>query len=423
MKLEKNKQMIDYKLLDKISEEVGNSFYVINESNYLKNITDLKNAFLKFHDKIIIGYSYKTNYIPKLCKLAKENGVYAEVVSDMELDLAFKLGYEPEKIIFNGPLKKEKDLEKVLLGNGIVNTDSFHEVNLLKKIVSRNPEAKISVGLRINMSLIDENGNSTIQEGLKYGRFGFEDSDENLGKAIEIIRGLGVTINALHGHTSSSDRSLKNFASIAKTLCRVRNKYELNDIAYFNVGGGFFGPMPKGLLNRKTPAFEEYADIIFSVFNDDDWFAKNKPYIILEPGVSVVSNALSYFAKVMDIKKIRSKNFLLIEGGIYNVKPTMHRLNLPFKVFSKSINNASLKFDVVGSTCMEKDVVLSEVEISGIGVSDYISIENVGAYTIVKTPEFINYIPAIVSIENNEISIVRYKQNLSNVLQQYNLNA
>ena len=415
--------MLDYKLLDKISKEVGNSFYILNESNYLKNITDLKNAFLKFHDKIIIGYSYKTNYIPKLCRLAKENGVYAEVVSDMELDLAFKLGYKPEKIIFNGPLKKEKDLEKVLLGNGIVNIDSFHEVNLLKKIVARNAEAKISVGLRINMSLIDENGNSTIQEGLKYGRFGFEDSDENLGKAIEIIRGLGVTINALHGHTSSSDRSLKNFGSIAKTLCRVRNKYNLNDIAYFNVGGGFFGPMPKGLLNRKTPAFEEYADTIFSVFNDDEWFANNKPYIILEPGVSVVSNALSYFAKVMDIKKIRSKNFLLIEGGIYNVKPTMHRLNLPFKVFSKSIKNTSLKFDVVGSTCMEKDVVLSEVEISGVSVSDYISIENVGAYTIVKTPEFINYIPAIVSIEKNEISIVRYKQNLSNVLQQYNLNA
>lgn len=415
--------MLDYKLLDKISKEVGNSFYILNESNYLKNITDLKNAFLKFHDKIIIGYSYKTNYIPKLCRLAKENGVYAEVVSDMELDLAFKLGYKPEKIIFNGPLKKEKDLEKVLLGNGIVNIDSFHEVNLLKKIVARNAEAKISVGLRINMSLIDENGNSTIQEGLKYGRFGFEDSDENLGKAIEIIRGLGVTINALHGHTSSSDRSLKNFGSIAKTLCRVRNKYNLNDIAYFNVGGGFFGPMPKGLLNRKTPAFEEYADTIFSVFNDDEWFANNKPYIILEPGVSVVSNALSYFAKVMDIKKIRSKNFLLIEGGIYNVKPTMHRLNLPFKVFSKSIKNTSLKFDVVGSTCMEKDVVLSEVEISGVSVSDYISIENVGAYTVVKTPEFINYIPAIVSIEKNEISIVRYKQNLSNVLQQYNLNA
>lgn len=415
--------MLDYKVLEKISEEVGNSFYILNESNYLKNITDLKNAFLRFHDKIIIGYSYKTNYIPKLCKLAKENGVYAEVVSDMELDLAFKLGYKPEKIIFNGPLKKEKDLEKVLLGNGIVNIDSFHEVNLLKKIVARNPESEISVGLRINMSLIDENCNSTIQEGLKYGRFGFEDSDENLGRAIEIIRSLGITINALHGHTSSSDRSLKNFGSIAKTLCRVRNKYALNDITYFNVGGGFFGPMPKGLLNRKTPAFEEYADTIFSVFNDDEWFANNKPYIILEPGVSVVSNALSYFAKVMDIKKIRSKNFLLIEGGIYNVKPTMHRLNLPFKVFSENINETSLKFDVVGSTCMEKDVVLSEVEIPGVSVSDYIAIENVGAYTVVKTPEFINYIPAIVSIENNEISIVRYKQNLSNVLQQYNLSA
>ena len=413
--------MQDYKLADNISKQVGNSFYLLNEDNYVKNITDLKDAFHKFYDKVIIGYSYKTNYIPTLCKLAKEHDVYAEVVSDMELDLAFKLGYKAEKIIFNGPLKQEADLEKVLLGNGIVNIDSFHEIDLLRNIVGKNPDSKISVGLRINMSLINANGESLIQEGLKYGRFGFEESNEKLGKAIEIIQGLGITINALHGHTSSSDRSLKNFSSIAKTLCRVRNKYNLNNIKYFNVGGGFFGPVPKGLLNRNIPTFSEYAETIFSVFNDDDWFKANKPHLILEPGVSVVSNALSYIAKVMDIKKIRTKNFLLIEGGVYNVKPTMHRFNLPFNIISKNNDISSQTYDVVGSTCMEKDVVLSDVEICGVNISDYISIENVGAYTIVKTPEFINYIPAIVSVKNNEIKIIRYKQNLSNILQQYNL--
>ncbi len=414
--------MHKHDFLDKASKEFGNSFYILNGSNYLKNITDIKNAFQKYYDNIIIGYSYKTNYIPELCMIAKENGVYAEVVSDMELDLAYRIGYKSDKIIFNGPLKKEKDLEKILLGDGIVNIDSFYEIDLLKRIVSRNPGVNISVGIRINMSLVNKDGISAIQEGLKYGRFGFEESEENLGRAVKLLENLGININALHGHTSSSDRSIENFKVITRTLCRVRKKYNLNNIKYLNVGGGFFGPIPKGLLNRETPTFSQYAKSIVGELQKDDWFITNKPYLILEPGVSVVSNAMSYVAKIIDIKQIMTKNFMLIEGGVYNVMPTMHGLNLPFDVVTKSKDNTCHTYDIVGSTCMEKDIVLSDVKIENVKRGDFLIIENVGAYTIVKTPEFINYIPAILTVRDNKIKVIRHKQNLSNILEPYNLN-
>ncbi|MBP0902481.1 hypothetical protein ACFSKN_02535 [Mariniflexile gromovii] len=387
----------------------------------MKNIKDLKFAFNKYHDKIIIGYSYKTNYIPKLCSIAKNNGVFAEVVSEMELDLAIKLGYNFDKIIFNGPLKKENDLERTLLGNSIVNLDSYYEIKILEKLVYKYPDKTFKVGLRINMSLIDENGYSSIQDGLDVGRFGFDFSSKEFTKAIKLLNKLGVVINALHGHTSTSDRSLKNFNTIAKTLCNVRNEFNLNEIEYFNVGGGFFGPMPKNLLNISTPTFEEYAKTIVESFQDDEWFNKHSPYIILEPGVSVVSNALSFVAKVIDIKKIRGKKFLLIEGGIYNVKPTGHKLNLPYEIISKKENHPSSKlYDVVGSTCMEKDVVMNNITIKKVKRNDYILIDNVGAYTIVKTPNFINYIPAIISLDKNgKVSVERHRQKIDDLLINY----
>src|SRR5690606_30016420 len=126
----------------KISEKLGDSFYILQEQNYLKNITDLKAAFNKRYNKVIIGYSYKTNYIPRLCTIAKENGVYAEVVSEMELELALKLGYHYDKIIFNGPYKKESDLEKALLGGSIINLDSYYELDSLERIVAKHPAKK-----------------------------------------------------------------------------------------------------------------------------------------------------------------------------------------------------------------------------------------------------------------------------------------
>lgn len=409
--------------LEHLSQNIGDSFYILQEENYLKNIIDLKAAFAKHFKKVIIGYSYKTNYIPRLCTIAKENGVYAEVVSEMELDLAVKLGYEYKDIIFNGPFKKESDLEKTLLGNSIVNLDSFYELDLVKNIVGKHPEKQFKVGLRINMSLIDQDGNSSIQDGLNIGRFGFDSSGKEFTNVIKTLNNLGVKINALHGHTSTSDRSLKNFTTIVQTLCKVRNDFELNDIEYLNVGGGFFGPMPKGLLNRVTPTFEEYAETVFYNFSKDEWFNKNKPTIILEPGVSVVSNALSYVSKIIDIKTIRNKKFLLVEGGIYNIKPTRHSLNLPYSIISKNekTDEPTETYDVVGSTCMERDVVLNDVKTENANTNDFIQIDNVGAYTIVKTPNFINYVPAIITInkETKDFKVIRSRQNIDDLLTNY----
>ena len=64
----------------------------------------------------------KTNYVPALCEIAKAIGCYAEVVSEMELDLAINLGFE--HIIFNGPIKKESALQKAISHRAIVNLDS-----------------------------------------------------------------------------------------------------------------------------------------------------------------------------------------------------------------------------------------------------------------------------------------------------------
>lgn len=60
---------------------------------------------MKEYDNYIPGYSYKTNYAPHICKLVKSLGGYAEVVSDMELYVAKKIGYENSEIIYNGPCK------------------------------------------------------------------------------------------------------------------------------------------------------------------------------------------------------------------------------------------------------------------------------------------------------------------------------
>ena len=150
-----------------------------------------------------------------------------------------------------------------------------------------------------------------------------------------------------------------------------------------------------------------------------------RPYIVIEPGASVVSNVFDYYTSVFQLKQIGTKQFVVVDGTIFDVKPTMHSSNLPFTVqqTSDEVNNRQRldSFDVVGSTCMEKDIILHEVNLPFIKQGDLIQIRGVGAYTISLSPIFINYLPPIISLNNREVTLVRRRQTIEDVLKIYEL--
>lgn len=406
---------INYNLIKHLDEQVGTPLYIMRPDVYEKNLCSFINAFKQRYPKIIAGYSFKTNYVPALCCRAKTLGCYAEVVSEMEMQIAHKIGFE--KIIFNGPIKTESALSSALENGVIINLDSEYEVDSILKYKKENPQKEIYVGLRINVKLTDENGNSTIQCGLRSGRFGF--TLESLQKTIPALHEAGVKIVSIHGHTSSSDRAVANYAIIAERMLEVCKSFHLSDVRYFDVGGGFFGAAAEGIDVSAKPKYEDYANCILDICMKDDWFTSTEPAIVIEPGASVVSNVFSYVMKVYQNKFINGTNFISVDGSVFDAKPTMHSYNLPFSALRKEEKNETIICDVVGSTCMEKDVILKGVEMPVVSHGDYIVMSGVGAYTISLTPTFINYLSPIVSIENDVVSCVRRRQTVEDVLEIY----
>ena len=68
---------------------------------------------------------------------------------------------------------------------------------------------------------------------------------------------------------------------------------------------------------------------------------------------------------------------------------------------------------------MEKDVILKDVVLPALKAGDYIEIRGVGAYTIALTPTFINYLAPIVSVANDEMKVVRRREQLKDILTIY----
>ncbi len=407
-------EQINYSLVNNLDRQYGTPFYMMFPAVYKKNITAFKDAFLTRYDKLIVGYSFKTNYVPALGKIAKEIGCYAEVVSEMEYNLARCIGFE--NIIFNGPIKTRISLEKAIADNAIINLDSMYEVDSICELASTQ---SIRIGLRININLSDENGRSKIQNGLRVGRFGFTKDD--LKTAIHKLKEHNVKIVSLHGHTSSSDRAVVNYRLITEQMLRIGEQFNLNDIQYFDVGGGFFGAAAEGIDISNKPKYDDYAELITTIVLNNAWFLSCRPYIVIEPGVSVVANVFSYVSKLYQKKHIAGTDFISTDGSVFDVKPTLHTNNLPFRILTSSTTSESVKVNIVGSTCMEKDVILNQAEApANAGYGDYLLINGIGAYTIALTPTFINYLSPIISIENDKVDLVRRRQDINHVSELYN---
>lgn len=406
---------INYNILKELDETFGSPFYLMDADKYRSNINNFLAAFKKRYEKVVAGYSFKTNYVPALCKIALEEGVMAEVVSEMEYELARKIGFE--NVIFNGPIKRTAIFEKALKQGAIINLDSEYEVDMLCDYVKQHPTTEIKIGMRININLTDENGNSTIQCGLRFGRFGFP--SEIIGRNIERLREAEVKIVSLHGHTSTSDRAVLNYKIITQHMLQVCEQYELNDLEWFDIGGGYFGAAPEGMDLTGRPTYEDYANCVLDEALANDWFVRVQPTIVIEPGSSVVSNVFSYYTKVYQNKKVGKVNFVMVDGTVFDVKPTLHSNNLPHDVYRSVESEETYTCDVVGSTCMEKDVLLKEVALPKLNEGDFIKFKGVGAYTICLTPTFINFLAPILTVENGEYKEVRRRQNVDDILTIY----
>lgn len=409
---------MDYKTIQQLESIAGSSpFYVVDRALFEANYDGLTAAFTARYQPFVLAYSYKTNYIPYLCGIVRHKGGWAEVVSRMEYDLAIKIGQNPEKIIFNGPVKTDDDIRTALDSGSLVNLDSDGEVESVLAYARRHPAQTVNVGLRINIGLSDEAGRSHIQNALKVGRFGFDPSQIDHVKQ-KLAEAGNIRVISLHGHTSTTDRSPWCFEVIARTVCDIAERHFPGTITMLNVGGGFYGNMHPAMPFKNPPTFEDYATVIAGVLKDSPWVQENKPALVIEPGVAMAANTVRFIAKVVSVRTIRDAVFVTVDGSAFHAKPTFHSLNLPHEVITRA-DCQTATYSIVGSTCMEKDCLLKDITAPLPQPGDYLVMDSVGAYTVVMSPPFITPGPAILAKEANGFRRIRTQQTLDEIFSSY----
>ena len=374
-----------FELIKKIDKECGTPFYLVYPERFVNNLQNFRKAFTDIYPNFILSYSFKTNYTSILLQQAKNIDCFAETVSSMEYNLAVQKGFATNRIIFNGPIKNFEDIKKALANKSIVQLDSEYEIEHVLKVHKENPTLELNVGLRINMEV--GSGNIALQGGLRQSRFGF--TNDMLKRVIPLLKDANVKIISLHGHTSSSDRVVENYRHISKRLMQVRHDFELDSIRYINVGGGFFGAAPEGIDVSQKPKYTDYAKGICETLLADNWFKEHKPYIVIEPGASVVSNVFELVTKIYQHKNIQGQNFVFTDASYFQVRPFLNKMNLPFTESSEKSEEPEIQADIVGATCMEVDKLAEGVSLRHYTNGDYLLFRAVGAYRQNLSPLFI----------------------------------
>lgn len=411
--------METYRDLAELAQQHGSPFYLFDQEAFVRNFQEIRAAFTQRYPRVTLGYSYKTNYIPYLCRLVQDLGCFAEVVSRMELDLSRKLGCPAAEIIYNGPVKTADDIAFALSAGILVNVDTLRELEYVIQIARQHPERSIRIGLRVNITLVDSQGKSYLQNELSCGRFGF--TDDTMTAAAQQLKDVAnIRVCSLHGHTSSSNRSLWVYRTIAARLAEVGERHFPETIEFLNMGGGFYGPSAAAMGLKDPPTFADYATAIVDVLHQSPWVETRQPCLVIEPGMAVTADTMSFITRIFEVKNIGDQRLAVADGSIFNVKPTLHPRNHPFTLIKRATGSGRKeRYHIVGATCMEKDRLLQEIESEEIEREDFIRIENVGAYTVVLTPPFIHPAPAILMRCPEGYVAIRRRQNFDDIFSSY----
>jgi len=390
--------------------EYGSPLFVLSEKQIRRNFQNASRIFKTRYPKVQFAWSYKTNYMNAVCRIFHQEGSWAEVVSGFEYEKALGNGVPGNKIIFNGPVKTDKELIKAAHLGSLIHIDHFDELYSLIRLSDEN-KLKPRVAIRVNMDT-----------GIypKWDRFGFNYENGEAWNAItRIINSENLELVGLHCHIGTFMLSAETYKIAATRLCElawsIREKFN-KTIQYLDLGGGFPSTNTlKGAYLPGTdtvPSLDQFADAITDVILGYGFKQEDLPLLILESGRALIDDAGYLLGTVLATKRLSDgRRATILDFGINSLFTSFwyeHKVS-PAQEFGDYTEEMVL----YGPLCMNIDIVRESVTLPPLEQGNQVVVHKVGAYNMTQWMQFITLRPNIVLIDTeNQTHIIRKAETL-----------
>lgn len=361
-------------------EETETPFYYY-DTNLLRETLRTINSEAGKYEGFCVHYAVKANANPKILSIICQAGLGADCVSGGEIQASVDAGFKPDKIVFAGVGKSDKEINLALEKDIFCfNVESVPELDIINELAGRKGKTA-RVAFRINPD-VGAHTHANITTGLAENKFGIAmaDMEDVINKALSMAN---VKFVGLHFHIGSQILDMGDFAALCNRVNDLQNQLEAHHIVVenINVGGGL--GIDYTHPNRvPIPDFKSY----FATYAKHLKLRKGQK-LHFELGRSVVGQCGSLISRVLYVKQGSAKQFAIIDAGMTDlIRPALYQAYHKIENISSEAPLAT--YDVVGPICESSDVFAKAVDINECHRGDLIAIRSAGAYGEIMASQY-----------------------------------
>jgi diaminopimelate decarboxylase len=366
--------------LRELADAVGTPFYCYATATLERHYRVFAEAFADVD--ALVCYAMKANSNQAVIATLARLGAGADVVSEGELLRARAAGIPPEKIMFSGVGKTERELA-LAVEQGIlcVNVESEPELELLAAIGAQKGRAA-DISIRVNPD-IDPKTHAKIATGKAENKFGIPISRARAVYA-RAAKLKGVRVTGVDMHIGSQITELEPFSDAFELLADFVRELRADGhvIRHVDLGGGLGIPYRED--NEPPPDPSAYAAVVKRATRDLDC------QLIFEPGRLIVGNAGILVTRVLYVKRGEAKTFVIVDAGMNDlVRPTLYDAHHDLRPVKEApVGAPRLIADLVGPVCESGDFIAQDRPMTEPKAGDLVAIISAGAYGAVQASTY-----------------------------------
>jgi diaminopimelate decarboxylase len=408
--------------LESLAERFGTPLYVYSKATIEDHFTRL-DAALSPVDHLVC-YAVKANSnLAVLQTIARLGGGF-DIVSAGELFRVLKAGGKAGNCTFAGVGKTRAEIEYALeQGIYCFNAESEAELRYINQVAGELGK-KAPVALRVNPN-VDAKTHAKITTGKSENKFGIDFDRVLEAYAAVAAECLNLEIKGVQMHIGSQLTSVAPFVeAVQKVVPLVQEVQKRHQIQFFSIGGGI-GIVYKDMLASGVTDWWEENSAEKHPLTLDTYAKSVVPHlaplglrILVEPGRFMVGNAGTLLTRVLYEKKGSAKCFKIVDAGMNDlIRPTLyegwHQI-LPTRKPTSTTHELS---DVVGPICETGDFLAQNRDLPPVVAGDLLAVMSAGAYGFTMASNYnTRPMPAEVMVSGSEVTLVRERQTLDDVI-------
>lgn len=389
-------------------KKYGTPLYVMDEDYIRAVCRAFKNTVENTYGTGGVAYASKAFSCKAIYEIAKQEGMYIDVVSGGEIYTANSVGFDMKKAYFHGNNKLVQEIKLALeckVGTFVV--DNLAEADILDEMSAQYGVVQ-KVLVRVNPG-VEAHTHSYIQTAKPDSKFGFSIKNGSADEIIEkILTKKNLHFAGLHCHIGSQIFDKKAFALAVDVVTDyvVTLKNKNIEIEELNFGGGFGVYYSEGDPKYDVNEYCEYVALLTNeLSNAVEKKSIKKPFFMIEPGRSIVGEAGVTLYSVGAIKEIKDlKKYVSIDGGMTdNIRPALYDAKYEVVLANRATEKSEEIVTIAGKCCESGDIIAKDVALPKAQRGDIVAVFTTGAYNYSMASNYNrNLLPPVVFVKDGK---------------------